>query len=799
MATTNYFFIMYYVLLSLALSSPLVSFSQYDTITEGSSLSVEKPNDVLTSTNGIFSAGFFSVGISAYCFAIWFNDNDASSSQNPKRTVVWMANRDQPVNGKGSKLTVLKSGELVLTDADQIKVWSTGTVSRSSVQLHLYDSGNVVLLDSDGVVLWQSFDSATDTLLPNQPLTRYGKLVSSRSQSNFSSGFYKLFFDNDNVLRLIFDNNKLSSVYWPSPWLLPWDAGRYTFNNTKFAVLDSLGCFNSSDKFMFISDDYGMSIQRRLRLDYDGNIRLYSRKSLGHRWAITWEAFTNPCMIHGICGANSLCRYDPVFGRKCSCVPGYKMRNHSDWSYGCEPEFNRSCAVNESRFYKLWNTEFYGYDLGFFLNCSFSDCQTKCLQRCDCKGFQYRFSDVQGYKCYPKTRLVNGYQIANFSGDMYLRLPITYHLSHEEFRLSCSNQVKRVEKTYIKSHVNQSVRFMLWFATGIGGLEIICILTVWCSLIRSRQDSEADLRDYLLAVTGFKRFSFAELKKATRGFAEEIGRGAGGIVYKGILSDSRVAAIKRLSEAYQGEAEFLAEVNTIGRLNHMNLIEMWGYCAEGKHRLLVYEYLEHGSLRENLSGNVLDWRKRFEIAVGTAKGLAYLHDECLEWVLHCDVKPQNILLGSNYQPKVADFGLSKLLKRGELSNPSFSRIRGTRGYMAPEWVTNQSITSKADVYSYGIVVLETLTGKSPISCGYTVSGTEETEQRGLVKWVKEMVNGTSEVEEIMDPSMKGEYDVEKMKILLRVALECVEEEKEARPTMSQVVKLLLHNENYHQQ
>ncbi|PON84703.1 Serine/threonine protein kinase [Trema orientale] len=157
--------------------------------------------------------------------------------------------------------------------------------------------------------------------------------------------------------------------------------------------------------------------------------------------------------------------------------------------------------------------------------------------------------------------------------------------------------------------------------------------------------------------------------------------------------------------------------------------------------------------------------------------------KCLEWILHCDVKSQNILLGSNYQPKVADFGLSKLLQRGELSDPSFSRIRGTRGYMAPEWVTNQSITTKADVYSYGLVVLEILTGKSPSSCVHTSSGAEETEQRGLVKWVKEIIDGTSEVEKIMDPLDE------------RVALECVEEEKDARPTMSQVVKALSHHEN----
>ncbi|PRQ27753.1 putative protein kinase RLK-Pelle-SD-2b family [Rosa chinensis] len=196
---------------------------------------------------------------------------------------------------------------------------------------------------------------------------------------------------------------------------------------------------------------------------------------------------------------------------------------------------------------------------------------------------------------------------------------------------------------------------------------------VWGLLSSTFSKSNEDIHGYLLTTTGFKRFSYAELKTATRGFSDEIGRGAGGVVYKGVLADQRVAAIKLLSEG-QVEAEFLAQASTIGKVNHMNLIEMWGYCSEGKHRLLVYEYMEHGSLAQNLASNVLDWEKRFDIAVGTAKGLAYLHEECLEWVLHCDVKPQNILLDSNFQPKVADFELSKILNRDKLRNSTFSDV-----------------------------------------------------------------------------------------------------------------------------
>ncbi|KAF5444853.1 hypothetical protein F2P56_033950 [Juglans regia] len=226
---------------------------------------------------------------------------------------------------------------------------------------------------------------------------------------------------------------------------------------------------------------------------------------------------------------------------------------------------------------------------------------------------------------------------------------------------------------------------------------------------------------------------------------------------------------------------------------------MWGYCAEGKQRLLVSEYRENGSLADNLSSNSLDWKKRFEIALGTAKGLSYLHEECLEWVLHCDVKPENIFLDSNYQPKVADFGLSKLQSRGEPDNPSFSRMRGTRGYMAPEWVFNLPITSKVDVYSYGIVVLEMVTGKDAAKGVHDTDSGEQPQHKRLVSWVREKKNRAalteSWLEEIIDPRLKGKYDVQKMETLIGVALQCAEEEKDARPSMRQVVEMLLDQEN----
>ncbi|XP_060673014.1 putative receptor protein kinase ZmPK1 [Ziziphus jujuba] len=796
-------FIFFSVLLLTICSA--FSSSNSNALREGAFLSVEKQDDVLVSSNGIFSAGFHRVGQNAYCFAIWFNHPLYNYQNVTSRTVVWMTNRDEPVYEKVSKLSLQKDGNLVLTDAGRLVIWATDTASLSPAFLYLHDNGNLMLNNSKGV-LWQSFDSPTDTLLPLQLFTKSTKLVSSRSESNFSTGFYTFSFSDNNLLNLIFDNSEVSSVYWPPPWLVSWEAGRSTYNNSRVAMLNSLGNFSSSDDFTFLATDYGSILQRRLRMDYDGNIRLYSRTNDGAEWYVSWEAIPDPCKINGICGVNGLCTYDYSSGRKCSCLPGYKMKNRTDWTKGCEPKFNPSCNRNDSKFIRLFSVEFYGYDYGFFPNYTLSQCEELCSSLCNCKGFQYSFFNTGIINCYPKTLLLNGYRTPSFFGDLYLRLPNSYHLPQEktleEFSLECSVvTAQELNRTYSKKHENQSVKLLLWFVTGVGGFQLICFVSV-CSFlfIRNQREARDHIGGYLVAATGFKRYSFDELKKATRGFKEEIGRGSGGIVYKGVLSDDRVAAVKRLNqEDNQGEAEFLAEVNTIGRLNHMHLMEMWGYCAEGKHRLLVYEYLEHGSLKHNLSSNVLDWKKMFEIAVGTAKGLAYVHEECLEWILHCDVKPQNILLDSNYSPKVADFGLSKLLKRGELNNSRFSRIRGTRGYMAPEWVSNEPITSKVDVYCYGIVVLEMLTGKSPTTDIKAVDETGKTENRGLVSWVRENIKGSSSdeiepsLEKIMDPSMGEECDMMKMAKLLVVAMKCVEEEKGGRPTMSQVVEMLQDN------
>ncbi|KAI6689074.1 hypothetical protein NL676_025902 [Syzygium grande] len=783
------------------------------TLHRGDSLSVDNPDDILISKSSVFSAGFFSVGKNAYCFAIWFS-HPPCSGQNC--TVVWMANRDEPVNGRYSKLSLQTNGNLVLTDASHAVVWATDTAllsgSKTPVhQLQLLDSGNLVLRDREGIVLlWQSFDYPTDVLLPEQNLTRNTPLVSSRSNGNFSSGYYKLYFDNDNVLRLLFNGPLISSVYWPDPSHVSWEVGRTTYNDSRVAVLDSLGNFTSSDDLKFLTSDFSKKTQRMLKVDHDGNVRVYSREK-DEKWVVTWQGISDSCAVHGICGPNGVCRYSPSEGRSCSCPTGYAWKNATDWTQGCAPKFESFCNNNSDShvdFLRLPHHDFYGYDKDYRPNATLASCKKVCADLCDCKGFQYKFDeDKRSFGCFPKILLLNGRFALSFPGSIYLKLPkanlSSYQIPTEGFNpLPCATKAQEVilQRTYQNSHASSTLESLLIFASGLAGVEIVVVFLTWSFLTRTDPNRRGDYaKGYHLAARGFTRFTYAELKKATSNFSKEIGRGSGGIVYKGVLPDHGEVAVKWLNEVNQGEDEFLAEVRTIGNLNHMNLIAMWGYCAEGKHRLLVYEFMDHGSLAENLSSDQLDWTKRYEIAVGSAKGLTYLHEECLEWVLHCDVKPHNILLDSNYQPKVADFGLSKMLKREGLKNSSFSRIRGTRGYMAPEWVYNMPITSKVDVYSYGIVLLELVTGRSPTGGLANNEGGDENESKRLTSWVRERkrteVPTETWIKEIVDPRLTGEYDIRKIEVLVAVALQCVEEDRDARPTMSQVVEMLLRLES----
>ena len=203
-------------------------------------------------------------------------------------------------------------------------------------------------------------------------------------------------------------------------------------------------------------------------------------------------------------------------------------------------------------------------------------------------------------------------------------------------------------------------------------------------------------------------FTYQDLEEATSGFKEELGRGSFGTVYKGLLvsSHSKYVVVKKLDKMIkEGEREFKAEVTVIGQTHHRNLVWLLGYCDEGEHRILVYKFMYNGSLSSFLFGVIRpSWQQRMQIALGIARGLMYLHEECNMQIIHCDIKPQNILLDDFFTAKISDFGLAKLLINQQTQ--TLISIRGTKGYVAPEWFRNTPILVKVDVYSFVVMLLE---------------------------------------------------------------------------------------------
>ncbi|KAK1611270.1 hypothetical protein QYE76_034943 [Lolium multiflorum] len=295
------------------------------------------------------------------------------------------------------------------------------------------------------------------------------------------------------------------------------------------------------------------------------------------------------------------------------------------------------------------------------------------------------------------------------------------------------------------------------------------------------------------------RYTYKELQRATGKFKDMIGRGASGLVYKGVLKDNRAVAVKRLADINQGEEEFQHELSVIARIYHMNLVRVWGFCSDGPHRILVLEYVENGSLDKNLFSSkgshiLLRWNERFKIALGVAKGLAYLHHECLEWVIHCDLKPENILLDEKMEPKITDFGLAKLLNRGG-SDKTVSRIHGTRGYIAPEWVSSAQITAKVDVYSFGVVLLELLKGARVSDWASDADEEVEMVLRRVIKMLAEslMLEGGEQlwIADFIDSRLDSQFDNVQARTMIKLAVSCIEEDSRKRPTMENAVQMLL--------
>ncbi|XP_073313664.1 probable serine/threonine-protein kinase PBL3 isoform X2 [Primulina huaijiensis] len=293
-----------------------------------------------------------------------------------------------------------------------------------------------------------------------------------------------------------------------------------------------------------------------------------------------------------------------------------------------------------------------------------------------------------------------------------------------------------------------------------------------------------------------RSFTFNDLKNATRNFRFDslLGEGGFGFVFKGWIDEQTftpckpgtgmVVAVKKLkSESYQGHREWLTELNYLSLLHHENLVKLIGYCAESEYRLLVYEYMPKGSLENHLfkkGAQLMTWATRIRVAVDVARGLSYLHSLDAN-VIYRDLKASNVLLDSEFNAKLSDFGLARAGPKGDKTHVS-TRVIGTKGYAAPEYVATGRLTPKCDVYSYGVVLLELLSGKRALGDENT-GGADET----LVDWAKPFLNDPRKMLRIMDSRLGGQYPKKDAQFLAVLALQCLNTDPRNRPTMSEVV------------
>lgn len=288
--------------------------------------------------------------------------------------------------------------------------------------------------------------------------------------------------------------------------------------------------------------------------------------------------------------------------------------------------------------------------------------------------------------------------------------------------------------------------------------------------------------------SGWKIFSFKELIEATDNFNyyKRLGEGGFGTVYRGQLSDGSQVAVKRLKIwSIKAEMEFKVEVETLGRLRHKNLLSLRGYCVEDKERLIVYDYMQNSSLHAHLHGRhprpcLLDWPKRMNIAIGSAEGLEYLH-HANPHIIHRDVKSSNVLLDSDFQARVADFGFAKLIPDG--ATHVTTRVKGTLGYLAPEYAMWGKASESCDLYSFGILLLELVSGKKPTE--NMVPGARCT----LADWAVRLVS-EGKYDEVVDPRLQRKYNIAELKRVVHAAVACAHTSSGQRPTIHEVVQFL---------
>ncbi|XP_076942081.1 G-type lectin S-receptor-like serine/threonine-protein kinase RKS1 [Bidens hawaiensis] len=764
-----------------------------------------KEGDVLVSTGETFALGFFSPANSDDRYVgIWYN-------KVPEQTVVWVANRDRPITNSSGILSVDQTGNLVLHEINQSFVfWSTnisGVKSDNLFSARLLDSGNLVLFQglNKEVYAWQSFDQPTDTYLPGMKFgldrkTGLNRVYTSwKSAGNPGVGDYSL---------------KLELVGSPQMVLVKgmtriWRGGSWM--GLAFSGLPLMGndpimhpiFINNDDEVVMLYEMSNSSIITRVIITESGTMERLIWNEANRKWIGFGSFPEDQCDGYNHCGPFGICDPNKSATFECDCLPGYEPQSLQDWyigdsSKGCKRKVGTQICKAGDGFVELGRVKVPDTSLALVnMSLGLEACKELCLRNCTCMA--YASSDI--------TKAVEGGGCITWYGDMKDIRTFTDGGQSFYIRVDANELAKYSSKRPSKSN-KARFRFLLYGMPIIAAGFVLCF-AIYCyarkkNANRNEGEIGLDFKNNLQTLEGpntekdigknvdLDVFDLSTIVAATDNFSSlnKLGEGGFGSVYKGTLPNGQEIAIKRLSQSSsQGMQEFKNEVTLIAKLQHRNLVRLLGYCFHKEEKMLIYEYLPNKGLDSFIFDQeralLLDWKKRFEIIRGIVRGLLYLHRDSRLRIIHRDLKASNVLLDTDLNPKISDFGLAKIFG-GDEDEARTRRIVGTYGYMSPEYAMEGLFSVKSDVFSFGVLVMEIISGRKNNSY-------YKEKSLNLIGHVWDLWKQDKALK-VVDSSLGDSFDAREVLLCIHVGILCVQELASDRPTMTGIAFMLSNHE-----
>lgn len=754
----------------------------------------DKEGEVLVSDGYNFVMGFFGFENSSSRYVgIWYYNI-------PGPEVIWVANRNKPINGNGGSFTVSTNGNLVILDGNKNQLWSTNVSiihnNKNNSEAVLGDDGNLVL-SNEKEVLWESFENPSDTYVPGMKVPVNGKsffFTSWKSSTDPSVGNHTMGVDPAGLPTQI--------VVWEGE-RRTWRSGYW--DGRIFTGVDMTGSFlhgfilnyDSNGDRSFVYNDNELkendNSSVRFQIGWDGIEREFLWKENEKRWIEIQKGPHNQCEVYNYCGSFAACELSVLGSAICNCLKGFELKDKRNLSSGCRRMTALKGDQRNGSFGEDGFLERRSIKLPDFASVvDTKDCKVNCLQNGSCTAY----AEVIGIGCMV------------WYGDLVDIL----HFQHGEGN---ALHIRLAHSDLGDGGKNEKI-MMVIILTVLAGLICIgiIVLLVWrykrrlkascCKnsdvlpvfdARKSREMSaeipgsvELGLEGNQLSKVELPFFNFSCMSAATNNFSEEnkLGQGGFGPVYKGKLPSGEEIAVKRLSRrSGQGLDEFKNEMRLFAQLQHRNLVKLMGCSIEGDEKLLVYEFMLNKSLDRFLFDPIkqtqLDWARRYEIIEGIARGLLYLHRDSRLRIIHRDLKASNILLDENMNPKISDFGLARIFG-GNQNEENATKVVGTYGYMSPEYAMEGLVSVKSDVYSFGVLLLEIVSGRKNTSFRHS-------DDSNLIGYAWNLWNERRAME-LLDPCIRDSSPMNKALRCIQIGMLCVQDSASQRPDMSKVVLLL---------